>query len=446
MVTLNLAAPNPATVALPLSLANSFTDSLAALNAGVIADYLFGTSATGSAPVIPIRNLTDLATYFNPQADAVGTAVQNEEVERFAAFNTTNHAFNASDLSLTAVLEAGGTFTVVPKTLVGAITSSAVLSFADTTGVVDGMMFATSAGTGTPTTGIRVVSHDSTTVTLSSAFTLPNGASVEFIPVYPVTCNAVTAGSTLTVPAGLPSGIVAGMFYNNITNGTFGIVRVVTASGTTITLDGNVTITAGNLVFFSPPVTSAQIWSKAGYQPGKNNANALAFELTCTIPLGSACRGAWPAFWLYSKTSDGFGFDASEVDIFEFFDSLTASSNAYSSNIHGGAYNATRFQRSVGSGNSKWDASGFYRPGTDYGLAQHKFQLIWTRDKVYRFIDGQLIVVNDFLWSSNDSAQWSCDLACGSWIPAFMTIYFYPSSTGQFPFKFAINEVKIWQG
>lgn len=443
MVTLTLTPSSSATVSAPLALSNSFTDCIGALNCGVIADYLFGTSASGTAPVIPIRNLTDLAIYFNPQPDAVGSAVQNEEVERFAAFNSTNHAFNTSDLSLTAALESGGTFTVVPLTLVGAISSNTVLTFASTTGVIDGMMFATSGGT--PTTGIKVASHTSTTVTLTSALTLADGAACEFLPVYPVTCNAVTAGNTLTIPAGVPSGIVAGMFYNNITNGTFGIVRAVTVGATTISLDVNVTVTAGNLVMFSPPVTSAQIWSKTGYQPGKNGANVLAFELTCTVPLASACRGAWPAFWLYSKTSDGFSFDSSEIDIFEFFCSLTASSNAYSSNIHGGAYNATRFQRTVGSGNSKWDGSGFYRPGTDYGLAQHKFQLIWTQDKVYRYIDGVLVIVNDFLWSSNDSAQWSCDLAAGSWIPAFLSIFFYPSSTGQFPFTFKLNEVKIWQ-
>jgi hypothetical protein len=449
MVSLNLSPPNLATISAPLSLTNAFTDSLAALNCGVIADYLFGTSATGSAPVIPITNLTQLATYFNAQPDAVGTAVQNEEVERFAAFNSTNHAFTTNSLALTAALEAGGTFTTVPLTTNAATTTPGVLNFASTTGVQVGMMVAIAFST--PTTGIKVTAVTSTTVTISSALSPASGTQCEFLPVYPVTCNAVTAGNTLTVPAGVPAGLVPGMFYGNITNGTFGIVRAVTASGTTITLDANVTVTAGNLVMFSPPVASAQIWSKAGYQPGKNGANVLAFELTCTIPQSAAAqngasRGAWPAFWLYSKTSDGFSFDASEIDIFEFFCSLTAGSNGFTSNIHGGAYNATRFQRTVGSGNSKWDSSGFYRPGTDYGLAQHKFQLLWTQDKVYRFIDGQLIIVNDFLWSSNDSAQWSCDLACGSWIPAFLGIFFYPSSTAQFPFVFNINEVKIWQG
>jgi len=412
---------------------------------GLIADYLFGTSASGSAPVIPIRNATDLATYFNPQPDAVGSAVQNEEVERFqSSFTAGNHVFNTADLSITAALEGGGSFTTVAKTLIGAVTSGTVLTFSDTTGISDGMMIA-SSGSSVINTGTSVVSHDSTTVTLGSAVTLPNGANVEFLPVY--VCSGVQTGtsiSTLTfssVPAALP----VGWFYNNITNGTFGIRRVVSSTSTTVTLDGTVSPSSGNLIFFSPPVTSAQIWSKAGYQPGKNGANYYAFELTCQIPDGAANRGAWPAFWLYSKTSDGFPFDASEIDIFEFFCSLTASSNAYTSNIHGGLYNVTGFQLSVGSGSSKWN-SGFYRGGTDYSQAFHKFQLIWTPDKVYRYIDGQLLIVNDFIWSSQDTAQWAIDLACGSWLPAFLGIYFYPKTTAQFPFAIKVQEVKIWQG
>lgn len=408
-------------------------------------DFKFGSAATGGNP--NINTLADLATYFNPQPDAVGSAVQNEEVERFTAFGSGNHILNANDLSLTATLEAGGTFDVVAKNTVGAVTGSAVLTFTDTTGINDGMMYASSAGTAT--TGIRVLSHDSTTVTLSSTVTLPNNSSVEFMPVY--VCSGIQAGTSISTInySIVPAAIVAGMFYNNITAGTFGIRRVLSTTPTSVTLDGTVTVQAGNFTFYSPPVTSGQIWSKAGFQPGKNGLNAVAFELTCTIPQSAAsqagaARGAWPAFWLYSKTSDGFSFDASEIDIFEFFESLTAGSNAYTSNIHGGSYNATKYQRSVGSGSSKWDASGFYRPGIDYGAASHRFQLIWTPDRVYRGIDDQQLISTDFNWSSQDTAQWAIDLACGSFLSAFLAIYFYPRATGQFPFAIKITEVKIY--
>lgn len=451
-ITLNLGQPsNPFPRVSP---AMSFTQAVASLQAQVYQDFLFGTSATGSGTTIPITNLTDLAVYFNAQADVSGSAVQNEEVERFLAFNTTNHAFNTSDLSLTAVIETGSA-DVVPLTLQGAVTASAVLTFTSTTGVVDSMMFAAADGLGTPSTGIRVVSHDGTTVTLSSNVTLPDQCRCEFLPFYVVPgISSGTSITTLTFPS-VPAVVQPGMFYTNITNGTFAARRVVSTTGTTVTLDGTVSPSAGNLVWFQPPITSGQIWSKAGFQPGKTIINgttisSVCMELTCTLPQSTAgqngvARGAWPAFWLYSRSSEGFTFDSSEIDIFEFFNSLTAGSNGYTSNIHGGLYNATRYQASVGSGNNHWNSSGFYTT-SELGGAQHKFQMVWTPDTIYRYIDGRLVVSSDFQWSSNCTGQWSCDLAMGSAINAFLTIFFYPRTTAQFPVKFAINEVKIWTG
>jgi len=453
-MALQLNLTNPSNPFPRISPAMSFTQAIAALQAQVYQDFLFGTAATGSGTTIPITNLTDLAAHFNAQADVSGTSVQNEEIERFLAFNTTNHAFNASDLSLTAVLETGSA-DVVPLTLQGAVTSSAVLTFTDTTGVVDSMMFAAADGLGTPSTGIRVVSHDATTVTLSSAVTLPNLCRCEFLPFYVVPgVSSGTSISTLTFPS-VPAAVQPGMMYTNITNGTFAARRVVSTTATTVTLDGTVSPSSGNLIWFQPPITSGQIWSKDGFQPGKTVINgatisSVCMELTCTLPQSTAgqsgaARGAWPAFWLYSRSSEGFTFDSSEIDIFEFFNSLTAGSTGYTSNIHGGLYNATRYQASVGSGNNHWNSSGFYTT-SELGGAQHKFQMIWTPDLVYRYIDGRLVVSTDFQWSSNCTAQWSCDLAMGSALNAFLTIFFYPRATSQFPVTFAINEVKIWTG
>lgn len=430
----------------PLSIASSFTDGLTAYQCRLTTDYVFGTAATAGNLVTPIRNLTDLAVYFNAQADAVGTAVQNEEVERFVAFNSTNHAFNANDLSLTAALEGGGTFTVVTKVLVGAVAASATLTFADTTGINDGMMIA-STGSSAILTGTYVASHTGTTVTLNGTVTLADTSPVQFLPCY--VCPSVSSGTaqtTLTF-ASVPTSISAGMFYTNISNGTFGVVRVVSKTGTTVTVDTPVSPTAGNLVFFQPPVTSGQMWSKAGYQPGKNGANIIAMELTCTIPTASA-QGAWPAWWMYSRSSEGLGFDASEIDMFEFFYGTTSNSSAYTSNIHGGFYNDSGgfYKRnSSGAGTNQWDSFGFFRPLIDFSLTQHKYQLIWTKDKVYRYVDNVLYISNKFLWSSNCTAQIGFDLACGSFLTPFLTTNFYPQTTGQFPFTFKLNEMKIWQ-
>lgn len=442
-VTFNIGAPVPSKLATILSNATSFTDALAALNLGLVKDYLFGTSATGSAPVIPITNLTDLATYFNAFPDAVGTASENAEVERFQAFNTTNHVFNANDLTLTAALESGGNFNVIALTLTAPTTASTVLTVADTTGLTVGNMFATSDGTGTATAGIKITALTSTTITISSSVTLSSGASVQFLPIG--CCGFVTGAtnvSTLTFTSVSPA-VVAGMFYNNFTgatNGGAGTRRVVSTTSTTVTLDGTVSCSTNDLIFFSPPVTSGQIWSKDLYQPGKNGTNYLAFEFTSKIPANPA-QGAWPAHWFYQDTA----FDASEIDIPEFFYGKTSASNAFTSNIHGGSYNVNGFRSTIGSPTPKWDSFGFFRPGVDYSLAAHKWGLIWAPDKVYRYIDGALVIVTDYLWSSHFQAQLASDLAMGSYLPAFLTNYFYPQTTAQFPVGFAINEIKIWQ-
>lgn len=429
----------------------NFPKAIAASGFQLYKDYLFGTAAAGTAPVIPVTSTADLTFYFNPQADAVGTAVQNEEVERFTAFGSGNHVFTTNSLILRAALESGGAWDVVPKNLTAALTSGQnTLQLADTNGISRGQVFASSASSIIPT-GASVISQDATSVTFNNFqnFTLPNNASIEFLPVFTVGASPVTSQSLITVPSGVPQGVIPGMFYTNITGGTFGIRRVVSVPDSThIQLDGNVSIGTSNLVMFQPPVTSGQMWTKEGFQPGKT-CNGIAFELTCKIPQSSpnqngASRGAWPAQWLYSHTSEGNSFDASEIDIFEFFESLTAGSNAYTSNIHGGLTNVTDYQLSVGSGSNKWDSSGFFRGGTDYGLTTHRFQLIWLPDKVYRYIDDALLITNKYIWSSQCTAQYGLDLACGSFISAFMGIYFYPRATSQFPMDFVINEIKIW--
>jgi hypothetical protein len=452
-VQLNLANPsNP--FPRGISTAMSFSQVIAFLQAQLYQDFLFGTAASGSSPIIPIRNLTDLAVYFNPQADVSGTAVQNEEIERFLPFNTNNHVFNSNDLTLTAVLETGSA-DVVPLTLQGAVSNTNVLTFTSTTGVVDSMMCAFADGLGTPSTGIRVTAHDATTVTLSSNVTLPDQCRCEFLPFFVVPgVSAGTSTSILTFPS-VPAAVQNGMMYTNITNGTFAARRVTGTTPTTVGLDGTVSPSAGNLIWFQPPITSGQIWSKDGFQPGKTVINgktvsSVCMEFTVTLPQSAAgqngaARGGWPAIWIYSRSSEGFSFDASELDLIELFLSLTAGSNGYTGNVHGGLYNATDYQASVGSGNNHWNSSGFYTT-TDLGGSQHKIQMAWTPDMVYSYLDGRLVKSTKFIWSSQCTGQWSCDLAMGSAINAFLTIFFYPRATSQFPVRFVINEVKIYTG
>lgn len=444
MVTLNLTTPAPATLSQPLSFANTFTDSLAALNLGVIADYQFGSSASGSAPVIPIRNATDLAASFNAFSDVGSTSVNVQQIERYQPLATAaNFVFSSDHLALTCALEGGGSADIL-ATLVTTVTTTAgtVLTFASTTGAAVGSLIAVS---GIDTGYARVASFDATTVTLTSNVTIPSGTTVYFMPVY-VPSGVLVGSSTATINCSvpIPANIAAGMFYGNITNGTFGTKRVVSTTSTSITLDGTVSPSANALLFFQPPVTSGQIWTKVGYQPGKNGANVIAGELTCQVP-GNTKRGAWPAFWLYSRSSDGFSFDASELDIFEFNIGATSNAGAYSGNDHGGLYDRYEYQIGVGV-SSKWDAFGFYRPtGGNYSLTTHKFQFIWTKDRIYRFIDGQLITARVFVWSSACSAQIGMNSSAGSYLSTFIQNLLWPLGTSQFPYSLDLYELKIWQ-
>lgn len=448
-LTLNLGATTSNSVEIPLSIAGSFNDHVAALNLAVATDYQFGTSATGTAPVVPITNFTDLGTYFNAAPDAVGVAVQNSEIERFApTFNTTNHVFGTSDIELTAALEAGGNFDVINETLIGAVSNSTLLTFASTTGIQDGMLFSVD-GQSLVGGGACVVSHTSTTVNTSTwlPLTLPNNSHVRFLPAY---CALGTAaGSSQTVlhfSIPIPAGVAAGMFYTNLTSGTFAIRRVVSVTSNTVTLDGGVTTALNDTIVFQPPVTSGEMWTKAGYQPGKNGVTYVAIEMTANIPVNTA-QGSWLAWWLYSRTSEGNPSDASEIDLFEYYYSNTTGPNAWSSGILGGYYNdfGLFYKLTVGSKINHWDTSGFYRGLPDMSLAQHKYQVIWTPDKVYRYIDGVLTICNRYLWSSGDTAQLGFDLSVGSFLPAFMGIGLFPQTTAQFPSAFKIAEVKIWQ-
>lgn len=439
-----LGVPNPGKAPPRVSFANTFTDDLALFNCALTADYLFGSAATGSAPAIPIKNTTDLAVYFNPQADVSGTSVQVEAIERYQSFNSTNHVFASDHLSLTAALEAGGSADVLQLQVNANVTSSAVLPFNSTTGVSDGQIVAI-AGAFTATLA-RVNSHDGTTVTINQTVTISSGTTVYFLNAF-VPSGAASGNGTVQTYATVPTGIANGMFYNNITSGTFGTKRVTGKTGTTITYDGSVSQAASDFTILSPPITSGQIWTKAGYQPGKNGANVIAGELTCQIP-GNTKQGAWPAFWGYSRSSEGFSFDASELDFFEFNICATANASAYSGNIHGGWYQREDYKKFIGVHSSYWDASGFYRPAgaPDYSAAQHKFQWIWTTDRVYYFIDGVLIKCQVFPWSSNCTAQIAMNLGAGSFIPAYISVLLFPFLSSQFPYSYDLYELKLWQG
>lgn len=102
--------------------------------------------------------------------------------------------------------------------------------------------------------------------------------------------------------------------------------------------------------------SSAQIASKTEFGYGK-------YEVRCKIPKG---QGFWPAFWLYGVT----GNNASEIDIFEFWDDNTCNHNM---NVHF---------------NNKMCLTDYN--GIDFSQDFHVFTLIWDNYKIEWYVDGIL--------------------------------------------------------
>jgi beta-glucanase (GH16 family) len=102
--------------------------------------------------------------------------------------------------------------------------------------------------------------------------------------------------------------------------------------------------------------SSAQIASKIEFGYGK-------YEVRCKIPKG---RGFWPAFWLYGVV----GNNASEIDIFEFWDDNTCNHNMnvhFNDNMCLTDYNATDFSEDF-----------------------HVYTVIWDNYKIEWYVDGNL--------------------------------------------------------
>jgi hypothetical protein len=81
-------------------------------------------------------------------------------------------------------------------------------------------------------------------------------------------------------------------------------------------------VSNGATIQFSPPISSGQIWSKAIFAPGFDGVSTMAFDVSFKAP-DAAVIAAWPAYWMYSATSDpnptAGGSGSSEIDFTDTF-------------------------------------------------------------------------------------------------------------------------------
>ncbi len=174
-------------------------------------------------------------------------------------------------------------------------------------------------------------------------------------------------------------------------------------------------------------IASGQIWSNETFQPGVTGYNTYAIMIRMKA---SPIAGSWSQAWLYSK--DWWGNDASEIDDPEIMNSLWQTTADWTGYDHGpGAGNVFFDQRT-----NPWT----YNHGTDYAADYHDFELVWTPDATYKYIDGQLVLAQQFWWTASSQAQLGIGLAIGSWqIPGLI-----PANWGDFPSSMAVQYVSMW--
>ena len=172
-----------------------------------------------------------------------------------------------------------------------------------------------------------------------------------------------------------------------------------------------------------------QILDKETFQPGETGHNVYAFMVRAKIPNGA---GMWPGIWLYTKQS-GFD-DGSEIDNPEFLMMNWQNQYDWTGFNHGPGVGADIY--SVQSNPWTW------RPGVDFSAGYHNYELVWTPDATFKYVDGQLIHAQYFRWTAGAPAQFGINLAVGSSeadLPGLI-----PTSVSQFPSSFSIQYISMW--
>lgn len=173
-------------------------------------------------------------------------------------------------------------------------------------------------------------------------------------------------------------------------------------------------------------INSGQIWSQQLFKPGVTGYNTYAFTIRMKIPQG---QGMWPATWLYPQKNG----DGSEIDIAEF------ETMQYQT-----MYDWTGFDEGRGVGSTIEDIRTnpwVWHPGTNFSAGFHDYQLIWTRDATFKYVDGRLIYAQFFKWNAASAGQLGINLAVGSNSSGLPGLH--PNSLGEFPAKIQVESISI---
>jgi hypothetical protein len=180
---------------------------------------------------------------------------------------------------------------------------------------------------------------------------------------------------------------------------------------------------------FPGGINSGQIWTKETFQPGVSGHQIYAFMVRMKIPNGV---GSWPSAWLYTKQAGQD--DGSEIDNPEFFvDQLQSQ------------YDWTGFDHGPGAGSGIYDIRSnpwVWHPGEDFSASYHSYELVWTPDATYKYVDGQLVYAQKFRWTAHGAPQLGITLAVGANKQGLTGLQ--PNSLSEFPMQLSIQFISIW--
>lgn len=463
---------------------NASFDEVVAMFGSPDRTYAFGSAAQAADGVTPVRNLTDLATYFNAFEDFTGKTTINGEIQRYKDFNATNHAFATDRVNLQAVLEGAGWSVRVTEAgsspaihVDGTANPIAVLGLPDTTGLRVGQMVAAQFK------GLYVISAivPDTTVSLMPQAGSPTGTFnsnlLAWLPVDSAPIAAqVAAGATIITFASVPAAVQANPTAYQVAyvSGTNGIVRdddyrLVAADATSVTLDKPTTWGTLNTplrIVFVPSVTSGQLWSKelfdttcpdtffalefdvdlcAGSRFTEIGAATVTTAATFNALPNDVPWGAFIACWFYGGNNGaGFTSTTAECDVMELYMSSTNGPRWMLSNNLGPGVGKNLLMRIDG---INWTSfSGHHQMiAPNFVTGRHKFQFVMFGGRTYRWVDGVMVQADVFDWASQRPVQIGMDVAVGSLAQGFAANLMFPMHANNFPsIRMGVCGLKVW--
>jgi hypothetical protein len=352
---------------------------------------------------------------------------------------TLNHPITASN---------GDTLNIMPSRVLARtdlyVGSNVTVPVADTTGIEVGQAFNQQGG---GTALVYVTAKTATSLTFNTAMFLSNGnflisLAAWMAPVSQAVTNA-GAGSNLSFTA-VPAGVRVGQQisrYSVNQNSNLKVSAINRASSPqTVTLsgDGTITLSSGNVIVFNEPIESVQCWTKAGIAPGVGDKSWIAMELEAEWP-GIADGAAWPAYWLFRDSTQPTGLPSpsggqTEIDMNDAFN-------------YWGNSNTTTYRPASGTSVEFYRNSnhnGSYLAGNGMGRGTRKVQLVWSANREYFYLDGVLIWAKTFTYDNAYYAQIAFNLAVGSFSSSFNANGFFPVDWSRFPMPFRIKRHRVW--